>query len=138
MTRKFTRPDPRRARLNSRLLSYATLPVVALLGPAGAQAGQITDFQNFFDPLNWTLAGNGSVDTSGAPLSITIVGPNDQSGNATEEDFAITVNTAGTWSFNWMYTASDTKCYDQGGYLLNGGHTPWHATAMPQPAAASA
>lgn len=111
-----------RARLDRRFLSYAAAPVLALAAPAVASA----DFAGPYDVSNWTLTQNNSdgiVDTSSAPASITIVGPNNGTGAAGTTDFTIAAAGTGTWSFDWEYTSIDTDDFDGAGWLLNGFYT---------------
>lgn len=112
------------SRLEARLAGYATLPVLAVLAPCAAHAGQIVDFTGPYAVGNWTVtaAVGGSVDTSGAPASVTLIGPNAGLGGGVL-DFTIAAVADGTWSFDWLYSSIDTSYYDGGGYLLNGVYT---------------
>jgi len=104
-----------------------------MLTPAAAGAALIlssaqtarADFSGPYAPANWTLTtglGDGSVDTSAAPFSITITGSNNQIANQ-NTDYTIAAVAAGTWAFDWLYTSFDSEDYDTGGYLLNGVYT---------------
>lgn len=103
---------------------------IGLLSLASAASAQ---FSGDYAPGNWaetcasggssgTCVGadnNGSVDTSGAPLSITLVSSNTGGGNPTTRDFMITMPTAGTVSFHWQYSTSDDEAsLDPAGYIL--------------------
>lgn len=110
--------------LEGRMLAYAAAPVMALAGPQVAQGA----FVGTYDVSNWTTTlnpnnGDGSVDTSGAPNAVTVIGgagaPNNGP-NPQDIDFTITVTAAGTWSFSWAIDNLDSTGYDFGGYLLNG------------------
>ena len=98
--------------------------------PASAD---IIDFTGPLDVSNWTTTlsgsppgGGGSVDTTGAPGSVKIIGGNSScgSGNGTcQTDFTITLpSDANTVSFNWDYNTTDVDgpFFDRFGYLLNG------------------
>jgi hypothetical protein len=77
------------------------------------------NIQGCIAPANWTLtntSANGSLDTSQAPCSMTLIGGNNGSGNPGTSDLKI-CSGAGTFSFNWGFTAP-----------TNIGLTPvWHA-----------
>ena len=89
-----------------------------------AQAELIVGFQGPYAPVNWTLTtngGSGSVNTSGAPTSITLEGSDAGSGNST--DFTTLAVGDGLVSFSWDYTTRDDPAYDSFGYLRNGTFT---------------
>jgi len=106
------------------------LPALALagatLGLATSPVQALTTFAGTYAPANWTqsIGGDGSIDPSGAPASITLVSAN----NATDTDilnftdFTISAPSSGTVNFNWNYTSLDTfgPSFDPFGYLLNG------------------
>ncbi|MCW5907365.1 MAG: HYR domain-containing protein [Chitinophagales bacterium] len=113
-------------------------PVITCNGPItlNTDAGQCGAANNFcsttqagfagpFAPANWTLTntngGNGSVDASNAPTSVTLTG-SDGSGNGQSfTHYQITIPCAGTLSFNWDYSTTDWSAqYDPFGYTLNG------------------
>ena len=87
------------------------------------------DFSGYYAPSNW-LVGHapdnatdfGSVETTGAPGSITLIGSNSGSGLASRVDFSIMAQAAGTFSFNWAYYSTDIDgaVYDPAGFLKNG------------------
>ena len=90
------------------------------------------DFAGVYAPGNWTFTsdpalGDGSVDTSGAPASITITGSDNgfSSGffSNANTDYTIAVGLAGPVSFNWSYSSTDSPPFDGFGYLLNGNFT---------------
>ena len=89
-----------------------------LLLPAIARA----DFSGYYAPANWTITNSfgGAVDTSGAPASIQITGPDESSPG--DIDFTITAPIAGTVEFDWLYTSIDLPVLDTAGYLLNGAY----------------
>ncbi|NQW39484.1 MAG: PEP-CTERM sorting domain-containing protein [Cyanobacteria bacterium] len=97
----------------------------ATLGLAASPAQALTQFAGDYAPTNWTqsIGGDGSIDTSGAPVSIILRGSDDSSGGQ-NTDFTIAAPTAGTVSFAWNYsTAELNSAYDVFGYLLNGAFT---------------
>jgi hypothetical protein len=105
------------------MLKLAAVPAALMVAPNAAHAG----FIGYYDPTNWTLTaapGDGSVDTSGAPSSITVIGANNGIGIGNfvnyNTDYTITAAATGTWTFDWSYTSLDSPGYDWGGYLLNG------------------
>ena len=104
-------------------LATASLAAVAI--PAAAKA----DFSGPYAPANWTFQNtggstNGSVDTSGAPASITLTGGSSQSGVAGDDtNFTIAAVASGMVSFDWNYSSSDSSSYDTGNFLLNGSPT---------------
>ncbi|MFN7900183.1 MAG: hypothetical protein ACK5N0_11075 [Synechococcaceae cyanobacterium] len=95
----------------------------ATLGLAANPAQAITLFTGPYAPANWTqsIEGNGSINTSDAPVSIMLNGSDDQSYNAQNVDFTIAAPGPGTVSFDWAYSTSDySPLSDPFGYLLNG------------------
>jgi hypothetical protein len=134
--------DSPRSTRRLRLTHLAML--VALLVPLLAARQASADFSGYYDPSNWTLfnstgtsqttgepvQGNGFVDTTLAPVSITLFGSDFffdpdlivfEPGINT--DYTITAAASGTWSFDWLYTSNDIQMYDDGGYLVNGAYT---------------
>jgi hypothetical protein len=103
----------------------AMLVAAGLLSSAGTTQAAIVGFQGPYAPVNWTLTtngGSGSVNTSGAPTSITLQGSNNGSGNFT--DFTTLAVGDGLVSFSWDYTTADfAPAYDPFGYLLDGTFT---------------
>jgi len=103
----------------------AMLVAAGLLSSAGTTQAAIVGFQGPYAPVNWTLTtngGSGSVDTSGAPTSITLEGSNSGRGNST--DFTTLAVGDGLVSFSWDYTTFDSgSYYDPFGYLRDGTFT---------------
>jgi hypothetical protein len=100
-------------------LATATIAAVAI--PAAAKA----DFSGPYAPANWTFQNtggstDGSVDTSGAPASITLTGGNSQSGTPGDTNFTIAAVASGLVSFHWSYSSVDSGTYDSANFLLNG------------------
>jgi hypothetical protein len=98
-------------------LSYAV--------PSGPQCNGAyqSGFGGTYAPANWTLAqinSNGSVNTGGAPGSISMISSNGLLG-AGQTNYTITVPCTGIVSFNWAYTTVDGPTYDYPRYSINGG-----------------
>ena len=93
-------------------LIFSSLPI---------KAGE--NFTGEFDTSNWSTSGTGSVDTSNAPDSITITGPNSNNPRAKQKFFIQTPSViSGTYSFDWAYTTNDDPLYDFPN-LINGSST---------------
>jgi len=98
----------------------------ATLGLAANPAQALTQFAGYYAPANWTqsIQGDGSINTGGAPASISLFSADDYSATNQNTDFTIAAPLAGTVSFDWTYSTADwTPEYDPFGYLLNGGFT---------------
>jgi hypothetical protein len=105
-------------------VASAGLLALFLVLPGRAAAAPI-GFSGPYAPANWTTTlnnSNGSVDTTGAPTSITILGSDNGSGLPGDTDFTIPVPASGTISFDWDYLTNDSggPFFDVFGYLLNG------------------
>jgi hypothetical protein len=102
----------------------AMLVAAGLLSSAGTTQAAIVGFQGPYAPVNWTLTtngGDGSVDTSGAPTSISLFGSNTESLNPILTDFTTLAAGDGTISFSWDYATGDGAAQlDPFGYLLDG------------------
>ncbi|MBL7773879.1 MAG: hypothetical protein JNM95_13525, partial [Chitinophagaceae bacterium] len=86
--------------------------------------GTSTDFQDYYAPANWNLAltnSNGSVITTSAPSSITMVSSNGIGSTSGNTAYSITIPCTGNISFNWDYTTVDGAFYDYPAYQINGG-----------------
>lgn len=95
----------------------------ATMGLAATPAHALTLFTGPYAPANWTqsIGGDGSINTGGAPNSITLNGSDNGSSFSANTDFTISAPLGGTVSFNWSYaTNDDSSSYDPFGYLLNG------------------
>ncbi|MEZ4963079.1 MAG: proprotein convertase P-domain-containing protein [Saprospiraceae bacterium] len=80
-------------------------------------------FAGAYAPANWTeqqVNSNGSINTAGAPASITINGSNNGSGAAGQENYNINVPQSGVINFTWTYNTVDAAFFDPPGYTLNG------------------
>jgi hypothetical protein len=95
---------------------------IALMAAATAQASPVINFTGGYQVGNWTstIGGDGLIDVTGAPTSVTLTGSNDKSGQQFV-DFTIAALASGTVSFFWDYTSSDitSPTWDPFGYLLN-------------------
>jgi hypothetical protein len=108
------------------LLALGIASAAALTPPAKAVQLQ-QDFAGPYAPANWTLTtngGDGSVNTAGAPSSITLNGSDTGSLDSINTDYTISAAASGPVSFNWNYSSLDPDdIYDSFGYLLNGTFT---------------
>jgi hypothetical protein len=103
--------------MNIKLYAVSALLALGLSTPAAA------DFSGYFAVSNWTVTDNagGSVDTSSAPLSVTLTSGNSQV--AGDTFFTITAPTTENISFNWSYVTNDLygeSGTDAFGYVING------------------
>ncbi len=106
------------------LWCLAILGVVAVGSPASAASM----FSGPYAPANWTLTNSpgtidGSVNTGGAPGSITLTGGNNGIGGFTE--YTTTAAASGMVSFNWLFDGEPVggitgPQFDPSGYVLNG------------------
>lgn len=97
-----------------------------LEAPASASQG----FSGAFAPSNWTTVteGDSSIDTTGAPPSISLTSADDDSGLIQNADFTIPAPSAGQVIFDWAFSTTDSgsiggdppPAFDPFGYLLNG------------------
>jgi hypothetical protein len=99
----------------------------ATLGLGANPAQALTHFAGYYAPGNWTqsIQGDGSINTGGAPASISLSGAGDYSFTNKNTDFTIAAPTAGTVSFDWAFASTDSDAeMDPFRYLLNGAFTP--------------
>jgi len=112
-----------------RYLAKTIAPIAlagATLGLAANPAQALTQFAGDYAPANWTqsIQGDGSINTGGAPASISLFGANDGSNANQNTDFTIAAPLAGTVSFDWAYSTNERfPLFDPFGYLLNGAFT---------------
>lgn len=103
---------------------FLKLTVLFLAVVALAQAGQV-GFAGLYDPSLWSLSNpvGGSVNTGGAPTSVTIVGGNSGTGGWTT--WTIAAPASGLVSFDWSYLTYDVDGppFDPAGWMLNGAPT---------------
>ena len=80
-------------------------------------------FAGYFDPINWTLintnGGDGSVDVTGAPDQIFLVGSDNSSG-ANYTNYEIVIPADGNLSFDWIWGTNDGPMWDPFGYSIDG------------------
>jgi hypothetical protein len=116
--------------MNTKLITlFAIVLCFAAITPASA------DFIGAYDVSNWAsiTEQGGTIDTTGAPSSITLTSGNDYGdvadppGPISNQDFTIAATATGDVSFDWFYTTYDyydtvdfASVYDPFGYLLNG------------------
>lgn len=79
------------------------------------------DFSGYYDPANWILDTNtdGSLDSSGAPSQITLIGPNSGTTELEYIDFFIVAPADGIFAFNWSYVSDDDPTFDESFYIHN-------------------
>jgi hypothetical protein len=122
----------------------AVVVVAAMLGTSTMASAQ---FSGYYAPANWTEGhvaisnpseiDAGTVFTGGAPASITVIGSDETVGGPPGVDtyvhFSILMPAAGTVSFNWSYTTTDTDpsavhvndpFWDPAGVVVNGDLAP--------------
>jgi hypothetical protein len=97
---------------------------VALLLSCGVSRADSL-FNGAYDAGNWTTTltnSDGSVDTSGAPASILLTGPNNGDSLPGETLFSITAPATATLTFDWVYSTFDCcgSVWDPAGYEING------------------
>jgi len=94
------------------------------LSLAANPAQALALFDGYYASANWTqtIQPDGSINTGGAPASITLTGADNGGGNK-NTDFTIAAPSGGTVSFNWSFSTADSPFYDPFGYLLNGAFT---------------
>ncbi len=90
-------------------------------------ANVINDFTGPYDVANWTttITQGGSVDTSGAPASVSLTSSDTGSGNSETVDFTVAAAANGNVTFDWVFVTNDVDgpIWDPFGYLLNGTFT---------------
>jgi len=99
---------------------------LTLAAASSASAATVFGFQTPYAPINWTFTNSnadGSVNTGGAPASISLTGGNNGSGGSGTTDYTTTAAAAGTVTFDWNYSTADGSFWDPFGYLLNGSFT---------------
>lgn len=110
----------------------STAVAAGLLCFSMSASADFSGFSGYYAPTQWTIGHTaddfGSVDVTGAPGSITLTGSNstpvDGDGNPNYDlfgrvDFTIVAQGAGTFSFNWSYSTTDSlgPFYDPAGYI---------------------
>lgn len=80
-------------------------------------------FQGDYDVSNWTLTnqnGNGTIVTTDAPNSITLIGTDGLSGSG-NTNYEITIPATTSITFDWSYTTTDGASYDYPNIIINNG-----------------
>ena len=101
-------------------LLLATLVLVFFCSSVSAE------FKGHYAPPNWKFRsdGSGTVDSSGAPDSIALVGSDSGHCSLPLHDvlttLEITAACDGNVSFDWNWTTVDSAHFDPGGYVFNG------------------
>ena len=84
--------------------------LVCLLSTPFFHGKAFAQFSGIYSPANFTVTstngGDGTVDTTSAPTSVTIVGTNNSASGSTTSFSSVAKNT-GTYSFTWNYTSHD-------------------------------
>ena len=104
---------------DKKLLAYTAVVSASLVAAVPAQAG----FIGAYDVSNWTITltnSDGTVDTSGAPNGVLVIGSDNGSGAPGTTDFTIAAVGSGLVNFDWRYSSNDVGIFDQGGFLLKG------------------
>lgn len=94
----------------------------AFLFVGSVNATIVNNFTGDYDVSNWDQAlDGGSIDLSGAPLSIVEISSNG-GGGSSATDFTIAATGDGMVTFDWYYTTADVdgSSFDPFGWLLNG------------------
>ena len=94
---------------------------LTLVAASSSSAATVSGFQNEYAPSNWTLtndSANGSVNTSGAPASISLTAGNNESFVQGTTSYTITAAASGTVKFDWSF--SNSGGLNGFGYRLNG------------------
>ena len=99
---------------------YAVIFCLVILNLSG-----FAQFSGLYAPEKWTPTlspgSSGSVNTTGAPASITIQGSDsDDGGGQADTDFTIVAASSGIIKFHWEYTTVDGPNWDPAGVLING------------------
>lgn len=106
------------------LVGAVSLTALSLAFSDPAAAIQIINgFNGPYNVNNWVFnanGGDGSVNNTGAPNSITLTGNNNGTGGIFT-NFTINSAAGGQVTFNWVYNTEDSG-YDSFGYLLNGNY----------------
>ncbi len=106
---------------------YRPIAVFFLLTGAGVLLPSMQADTIQFGGLTFTITNtesDGSASVSSDGSTLTIVGPNDGSGNPGTTDVTATAPAGGAVSFQWSFTTADPlPGFDAAGYLLAGNYT---------------
>ncbi len=106
-----------------RKFSFSIISTSAAVGLSTALSPARAQFSGFYAPSNWTTTNfnsDGNVNTSGAPSSILITGPNNGSLSSGYTQYTTTARKAGLYTFSWNYNTVDTIGYDDPKFVVNG------------------
>lgn len=81
-------------------------------------------FAGAYLPANWVLTqsnSNGSVTTTSAPASISMISSNNGSGGAGTINYSVLVSCTGKITFSWAYSTVDGSFYDYPMWAINNG-----------------
>jgi hypothetical protein len=112
-----------------RSAAFAIISATAVVGLSSALSPAKAQFSGSYAPSNWTTTRNagatGSVDTSGAPSSISITGSDGGSSTSKTIQFTTQAQGSGTYSFNWTFLNTDIggPGYDNPNFVTNGTST---------------
>lgn len=99
----------------STVLAGVTAALLGFSVSAAAVAPTI-DFTGDYAVANWIQSpGDGLIDLTGAPTSVTLTSGN--LGHPSVTNFTIAASTASTVSFNWTYSTSDDPTFDPASFL---------------------
>jgi hypothetical protein len=112
-------------------INYPRLSNLTVDGYDGPEINAFTqDFTGDFQPSNWQFdgdGGDGSVNTSGAPGSITLFGSDNGSNSQNNTTYCITIpgSSSGSVRFTWNYDTNDSDGpqWDPFGFAVNGAVT---------------
>ncbi len=93
----------------------------------GSTGSTQSGFANYYAPANWTVthapaADQGTVNTSNAPTSVTLISSNGGNYGVHSVFFTIPIQANGDITFNWSYITYDIdgSAYDLPQYAING------------------
>jgi hypothetical protein len=110
----------------------AAMLTLGIAFPAAAAIDPYSYFSDFTGPFaveNWTIVtagddNNGSVDTSNAPTSVSLLGSDAGPFGVFDVDFVITAPINAAVTFDWNFVTENANAsFDPFGYLLNGAFT---------------
>lgn len=105
------------------LKALLSIPILTLA--LSAQAGLVSQFTGNLDVSRWTITQQGGVvDTSLAPVAVSLTGANDDRGPS-EQSMTISALEDGVVAFSWSYETQDSApVWDAFGFVLNGAFIP--------------
>ncbi len=104
-------------------MRIATFVLLAGFTAAAQLRAQVVNFSGPYDVSHWTTTApiGGSIDLSQSPASVTLIGPDQNSGG--NLDFTIAAVASGNISFHWSYASTDDPFADKAYWLKNGAQT---------------